>query len=318
MHREHGVFDARTLEALAGDLDDVDPRVSSAGAPGGALITSDLSGEPLAQAVGRVRRALGEFRARCGAERVVVVNLASTEPLLADHPAHHSLAAFEAALDADTLESVCPSVLYAYAALREGCAYVNFTPSRGARVAALDELAVSRGVPYCGNDGKTGETLVKTALAPMFRYRNLRVLSWFGLNLLGNNDGLVLSDPAAKETKVQSKGSALPAILGYTPYSKVGIEYVPSVNDWKVAWDFIHFEGFLGTRMSMQFTWQGCDSILAAPLVLDLVRLSDLALRRGERGFLTHTACFFKDPIGVAEQNLTRQFQLLVDYADRA
>lgn len=318
IHREHGVMSPEMLRVVAPDLEGIDESVSAgipawgAPPPGGGRRRGWLR-----SAAEEVAAALAGFRGRFALERVVVVNLASTEPPLPDVAAHHSLQAFEAALDTDAEDVASPSVLYAYAALREGCAYVNFTPSRGARVAALNELAHSRQVPYCGNDGKTGETLVKTALAPMFRYRNLRVLTWFGYNLLGNSDGRVLADPAARESKIATKGSVLPGILGYEPDTRVSIDYVPSLADWKTAWDFIHFEGFLGTRMSMQFTWQGCDSVLAAPLVLDLTRLSDLSLRRREAGPMLHAACFFKDPIGVAEQNLANQFQLLVDYVYR-
>jgi myo-inositol-1-phosphate synthase len=317
VHREHGVIAAPMIEAVVPDLKTIDAHVDTRAAiaprrPGGPSRRRRMRSD-----IRRVTDALDRFRRGADVDRVVVVNLASTEPPVPDSPAHHTLEAFERALDGDLEEAVSPSVLYAYAAMQAGCAFVNFTPSRGPRVAALNELAHSRGVPYCGSDGKTGETLVKTALAPMFVYRNLRVLTWFGYNMLGNNDGRVLADPAARESKLASKGGVLPSILGYAPDAKVTIDYVPSLTDWKTAWDFIHFEGFLGTRMSMQFTWQGCDSLLAAPLVLDLVRLSDLALRRGECGPLLHTACFFKDPIGVAEQNLSAQFQLLLDYATR-
>ena len=111
----------------------------------------------------------------------------------------------------------------------------------------------------------------------------------------------MLNDPANKASKVTSKDALLAAILGYKPQSIVSIEYIESLDDWKTAWDHIHFEGFLGTRMMLQFTWQGCDSLLAAPLVIDLVRLAAYAQRRGEAGPMPHTACFFKSPVGVAE-----------------
>lgn len=315
VHRDHGVIAPATIEAVASDLKAVDAHVDT-----GAAIAPRRKGarsrrQRMRSDIGRVADALERFRGAAKVERIVVVNLASTEPPVPDSPAHHTLEAFEKALDRDVEAAVSPSVLYAYAAMQAGCAFVNFTPSRGPRVAALNELAHLRAVPYCGSDGKTGETLVKTALAPMFVYRNLRVLTWFGYNMLGNNDGRVLADPAARESKLASKGGVLPGILGYNPDAKVTIDYVPSLADWKTAWDFIHFEGFLGTRMSMQFTWQGCDSMLAAPLVLDLVRLADLSLRRGEAGIMAHTACFFKDPIGVAEHNLAIQFQALLEYA---
>ena len=162
--------------------------------------------------------------------------------------------------------------------------FVNFTPSPGSTVPALVELAEERGVPHMGSDGKTGETLVKTVLAPLFAGRALRVLSWEGYNMLGNRDGFVLSDPQARESKTRSKDRALKQILGDDDlHAKVTIDYVPSLDDWKVAWDYIHFEGFLGARMSMQFTWQGNDSALAAPLVLDLARLAAFAHAQGER-----------------------------------
>jgi myo-inositol-1-phosphate synthase len=124
----------------------------------------------------------------------------------------------------------------------------------------------------------------------------------------------VLKDPESKQSKIETKDGILPQILGYSPHTHVGIDYVPSLGDWKVAWDFIHFDGFLGTRMSMQFIWQGCDSILAAPLVLDLIRLIELSHRRGESGALRHTALFFKQPIGCDVGDLHGQWHILWEY----
>ena len=172
-------------------------------------------------------------------------------------------------------------------------------------------------VPFYGSDGKTGETLMKTVLAPLFRYRNLEVLSWEGFNILGGGDGRVLSDPRHKRSKVLSKGGVLASILGKAPHANVGIEYVPSLGNWKTAWDYIHFRGFLGTKMTTQFIWEGCDSILAAPLVLDLVRLTEFAHRKGEAGPMPHLACFFKDPLGVGVHSFTEQVKMLFDYVER-
>jgi len=194
---------------------------------------------------------------------------------------------------------------------------VNFTPSLGAAPPALHELAQKHHVPFYGSDGKTGETLMKTVLAPLFRYRNLEVLSWEGFNILGGGDGQVLNDPRHKRSKVRSKSGVLASILGYTPHTGVSIEYVPSLGNWKTAWDFIHFRGFLGTKMSVQFIWQGCDSLLAAPLVLDLVRLTEFAHRKGEVGPMRHLACFFKDPMGVEVHSFTDQVRVLLDYVER-
>ena len=157
---------------------------------------------------------------------------------------------------------------------------------------------------------------MKTVLAPLFAGRALRVLSWEGYNMLGNRDGFVLNDPDARESKTRSKDQALRQILGDEDdlHAKVTIDYVPSLDDWKVAWDYIHFEGFLGARMAMQFTWQGNDSALAAPLVLDLARLAAFAQAEGESGLMTHTAAFFKSPAGVEEQNFVKQLALLEAY----
>jgi myo-inositol-1-phosphate synthase len=149
----------------------------------------------------------------------------------------------------------------------------------------------------------------------MFARRNLRVLSWVGHNILGNRDGQVLNDPENKASKVKSKDALLAELLGYKPHSLVSIEYVESLDDWKTAWDHIHFEGFLGTKMTLQFTWQGCDSLLAAPLVIDLVRLAALAQRRGEGGVMPHLACFFKNPLGSNEHDFGKQFGMLEEYA---
>jgi myo-inositol-1-phosphate synthase len=165
-----------------------------------------------------------------------------------------------------------------------------------------------------GSDGKTGESLVKSVLAPMFAMRNLPVLSWVGQNVLGNRDGAVLSDPKTRASKIRSKDKVVSQILGRAPTTCVSIDYLPSLDDWKVAWDFIHFQGFLGTKMNMQFVWQGSDSILAAPLIIDLVRFTVRECRAGRGGPMRHLACFFKDPIDVKEQNYFKQWQLLLEH----
>ena len=203
-------------------------------------------------------------------------------------------------------------LLYAAAAIAEGMPFVNFTPAPGGRVPALAGWAARQGVPILGNDGKTGETLIKTVLAPMFRDRSLHVLSWEGYNLLGNRDGAALADPERRSEKLANKDRVLTAILGQERmHSRVSIDFVPSLHDWKTAWDYIHFEGFLGARMSLQFTWQGSDSALAAPLVLDLARLALLAKNRGEGGPMTASAPFFKAPLGTGEHDFHRQMQSL-------
>ncbi|MFL6115494.1 MAG: inositol-3-phosphate synthase [Catenulispora sp.] len=261
--------------------------------------------------------ALTAFRERTGCRQVVVVNVASTEPAPAADPAFDSLAALEQALD--TRPDVLPaSSLAAYTAFRCGHAFVDFTPSVGARMPALCELAEQAGLPFAGNDGKTGETLVKSAIAPMFAHRGLDVRSWYSTNILGGGDGATLADSEACDTKVKSKSGALAKLLGYAPESTVRIDYVADLGDWKTAWNHISFSGFLGVQMRMQFTWQGCDSALAAPLVLDLARLAALAQRRGVGGPLSEFGYFFKDPVGEgADSRLTAQYERLRDWAVR-
>jgi len=265
--------------------------------------------------IDRVRGYIKDFKTDKGLHETVVVNLASTEPCCASHEYHTNLDALESNLDRNDA-SVPASTIYAYAAIQEGCPYINFTPSRGALFPAMEQLAERERVPVMGNDGKTGETLVKSALAPMFLCRNLEVMSWEGFNILGNMDGQVLDHPQNRESKIQSKGNVLSRILGYDPHSRVHIDYVPSLSDQKTAWDFIHFRGFLGSKMSLQFVWQGYDSLLAAPLVLDLARFAELAKRRGEAGLMKHLACYFKDPVGVQEHRLYEQYRMLLDYAN--
>jgi myo-inositol-1-phosphate synthase len=151
-------------------------------------------------------------------------------------------------------------------------------------------------------------------LAPMFAHRNLHIMSWVGHNIFGNRDGIVLDDPANKASKIRTKEQVVSGIVGYKPQTLVTIEYIESLDDWKTAWNHIHFRGFLGVKMIMQFTWQGCDSVLAGPLVLDLARLALFAQRRGERGVMPQLACFFKNPMGVQEHDFFKQFDMLEAY----
>jgi myo-inositol-1-phosphate synthase len=275
-----------------------------------------LGGAPPREQIARIAQDIDEFRRELDLRRVVVVNVASTEAFRHELSEWSDLDAFERALD--TGRSQPASMLYAYAALTSGCPYVNFTPNRGSSPAALRELARQKKLPHCGSDGKTGETLVKTVLAPLFASRALRVLAWQGYNMLGNRDGEVLADVSHRETKVKNKNEALRSILNDERlHTHVGIDFVPSLQDWKTAWDFIHFEGFLGAKMSLQFTWSGSDSCLAAPLVIDLARLADFAAENGEAGEMLHTASYFKAPIGGGSHDFHAQFDALVAYAER-
>ncbi|MFT4540199.1 MAG: myo-inositol-1-phosphate synthase [Planctomycetota bacterium] len=304
---EAAAFAARIKPGLLDGPDvgfaDLDPR------------TTALSALSPREQVAHLIRDWESFEEENQLKRTVVVYVASTEAVRASEPEWEQLELFEEALDQG--KAMPASVLYAYAAISSGRPFVNFTPSLGARLPALRQLAIRQGVPHCGNDGKTGETLMKTVLAPMFKHRALKVLSWQGYNMLGNRDGEVLRSEAHRQAKIQNKDESLRSILGDRSdlHSMVGIDFVPSLGDWKTAWDFVHFEGFLGARMTLQFTWSGSDSALAAPLVLDLVRLTEYAAMKKEVGEMSHTACFFKDPIAGGTHDFHRQFMMLVEYA---
>lgn len=230
----------------------------------------------------------------------VVVNVASTEPA----PTGPEF-------------PLPPSSLYAAAALRAGCPYVNFTPSTGLHHPDLAALAESSGLPHAGRDGKTGQTLLRSVLGPMFAQRALAVRAWSGVNLLGGGDGAALADPAAAEAKNAGKERVLADTLGAVPEGRVHIDDVPALGDWKTAWDHVAFDGFLGVRMVLQTIWQGCDSALAAPLVLDLARLVARAHTRGLTGPLPDLAFFFKDPVGEAPSGLAEQYTRLERFARR-
>ena len=324
LHTESRAIDDQLIAKCKADLDRIDKNIVP-----GTLVNVGGTIEKFAddtlrrrvetprEAIERVQADLKQFQAANQLDSLLVMNLASTEPPVDEAALPTKWKDLSKLLDKPAKK--CPlaaSSVYAIASLDLGFPYVNFTPSLGSAPAAIQELAVERGTCHMGHDGKTGETLLKSVLAPMFGNRNLQVMSWVGHNIFGNMDGKVLDDPANKRTKVRSKDRLLHQILGYSPQTLVSIEYIESLGDWKTAWDHIHFQGFLGTPMVMQFTWQGCDSLLAAPLVLDLVRFTELAARRGEKGLLTFLASFFKSPLGTTEHNFVKQFQMLEAWAD--
>ncbi|MEU7836573.1 inositol-3-phosphate synthase [Nonomuraea sp. NPDC049129] len=299
-----GVISPDLPGLLACDLDAADAEIRPGHVPGDG-----------GRAATRLIDDIAGFRARHGLARVVVVNVSSTEPPVDSRPEFERLADLEERLAAGD-DVLPPSSLYAYAAFHAGCGYVEFTPSTGPALPALAELAARRGVPYAGRDGKTGETLVKSALAPMFADRALRVRSWSGLNLLGGGDGATLADPAARSSKQLSKDQVVAKVLGGPVEGETHIDYVPDLGEWKTAWDHVTFEGFLGVRMTLQFTWQGCDSALAAPLVLDLARLVARAHEKGRHGVLPELGYFFKSPLGTDEHALAAQYARLRAFAE--
>ena len=268
-----------------------------------------------AEAVLRLAGDIAAFRDANGLERVVVIDVSSTEPIPEDRPEFHDATLLMQVL-AESTEAVLPSsAVAALAAIESGSAYACFTPSAGLALPALRTLAVHRGIPFAGQDGKTGETLIRTALAPMFGARGMHVHSWAGANLLGGGDGATLADPEAVRSKLASKTRGLRSLVGEHVVAPLHIDNVPDLGDIKTAWDHIHAEGFLGSRITMQTIWSAYDSMLAAPLVLDIARLLALADAAGDRGIVPELGFFFKDPWGSDVHDFGQQTTELREWA---
>ncbi|MFN2393437.1 MAG: inositol-3-phosphate synthase, partial [Pyrinomonadaceae bacterium] len=250
------------------------------------------------ETIEKIRKDLQDFRARENCDEVVVINLASTEKLVDDgNEIFNSLASFEKSLDEDSPE-ISPAMLYAYAAIAEKIPYGNFTPSVAADIPALIEFAEKNKVPIAGKDGKTGQTMIKSVLAPAFKTRALKVEGWYSTNILGNRDGVVLNNPESLASKVKTKSSVLEDILGYKVEDHiVDIRYYRPRGDNKEAWDNIDVVGFLGQPMQIKVNFLCRDSILAAPLAIEIARLLDLAKRREYFGVQEQLSLFFKLPM---------------------
>ncbi|MGH3169602.1 MAG: inositol-3-phosphate synthase, partial [Trebonia sp.] len=266
----------------------------------GPNVKPESSKRDLAEAL---RQDIRGFRAAHSCDRMVVIWCSSTETFLEPGPAHQDLDAFEAALDVSD-KSVPPSMLYAYAALKEGVPFINGAPNLTIDVPAMTELARTAGVPIAGKDFKSGQTLLKTVLAPMLKARMLGLQGWYSTNILGNRDGEVLDDPGSFRTKEVTKLGVLDHILEPDRYPglygdiyhKVSISYYPPRGDSKEGWDNIDIFGWLGYPMQIKVNFLCRDSILAAPLALDLVLFTDLAQRAGLTGVQEWLSLYFKSP----------------------
>ena len=256
--------------------------------------------------VEQLREDIRNFKKEHGCDRIVVLWAASTEVYVpVDEKVHYKLADLEAAMKADDKEHIAPSMCYAYAALTEGAPFIMGAPNTTVDIPAMWELAEKTKMPIAGKDFKTGQTLVKSGFAPIIGTRCLGLSGWFSTNILGNRDGLVLDEPANFRTKEVSKLSTLESILVpeaqpdlYTDYyHKVRINYYPPRNDNKEGWDNIDIFGWMGYPMQIKINFLCRDSILAAPLCLDLVLLSDLAARAGRYGIQRFLSFFLKSPM---------------------
>jgi len=305
-----GVLDRRDLDPIADFLKGIRPMP----AVFDKAYVRRLDGENVKK--GKTKRDLAEqlredirrFKAEHGCDRLVMVWCGSTEIYLKPGPAHASLKAFEEAMDRND-EAIAPSMLYAWAALMEGVPYANGAPNLTVDIPALQELARERQVPIAGKDFKTGQTLMKTIIAPGLKARMLGLQGWFSTNILGNRDGAVLDDPDSFKTKEESKLGVLeyilqpelyPELYGNV-YHKVRINYYPPRGDNKEGWDNLDIFGWLGYPMQIKVDFLCRDSILAAPIVLDLALFLDLAARAGMSGIQEWLSFYFKSPMVAPE-----------------
>ncbi len=246
---------------------------------------------------------IATFKSKNGCDRLVMVWAASTEIFLEESDVHRSIEAFEKGLY-DSEPAIAPSMIYAYAAIRSGVPFANGAPNLTVDIPALTQLAEQQKVPICGKDFKTGQTLMKTILAPGLKARMLGLDGWYSTNILGNRDGEVLDDPENFKTKEESKLSVLEHILQPEVYPElyegfshvVRINYYPPRGDNKEGWDSVDIFGWLGYKMQIKIDFLCRDSILAAPLALDLALFLDLAQRAGMKGVQEWLSFYFKAP----------------------
>ncbi len=299
------VLDERLLEPLREELESIHPwkgifdphYVHRIQATHGRARQSHLAN------VEGVEKDIESFRQSAGIARLVLLNAASTEVYQPVEEVHSDLKRFEKGLAADDAR-ISPAMLYSYAALRQRVPVVNCTPSHAVDIPALVQMSEELKVPVAGRDLKTGQTLMKTILAPGFKARALGVAGWYSTNILGNRDGEVLDDPQCLKSKEESKLAALKAILDPELFPdlyadlvhRVRIDYYPPRGDNKEAWDNIDLFGWLGYPMQIKINFLCRDSILAAPLALDLILLADLAARAGLRGAQDWLSLYFKNP----------------------
>lgn len=308
----HGVLNEKQLDAVRADLCEMYPWPAIANRAFCEGVTNqDDSTETHRDLVRGIQTQLREFAEEIGG-RVVVINLASTEHALdLSDVIYQEPSAFETALD-ENHSGVSPAMLYAYACIKMDVPYGNFTPSSSADVPSLRKLAASENTPVAGKDGKTGQTYLKTVIAPALRARALEVDGWFSTNILGNRDGEALRKPGSLANKINTKGDVLTSCLGYPVEDHVvKINYYKPRGDNKEAWDNIDISGFLGHEMQVKVNFLCKDSILAAPLAIEIARCLDLAGRKGRGGVVESLGVFFKAPMtpdgGEPNHNFTEQ-----------
>jgi len=301
-----GVLDAALLDKIKPELEEIRPWPAVFDRKyvkrlDGPNVKKGKNKRELAE---QVREDIRRFRKERGLNRLVLIWCGSTEIYMTETPAHASIDAFEKALETND-DAIPSSMVYAYAALKEGIPYANAAPNLSADIPALLQLAQQHGSPVAGKDLKTGQTLIKTIIAPGLKSRLIGVEGWYSTNILGNRDGEVLDDPESFKTKEESKKSVLDYILQPNLYPDlyeklchvVRINYYPPRGDNKEGWDNIDIFGWLGYPMQLKINFLCRDSILAAPIVLDVALFLDLAKRTGMSGIQEWLSFYFKSPM---------------------
>jgi myo-inositol-1-phosphate synthase len=305
-----GVLDAKDLDKVAKFLKTIKPMKAAFD----QNFVKNLHGTHIKKGKNKfeiaeqIRQDIRDFKKKNKCDRLVMVWCASTEVFIKAEAVHKDLASLEKAMK-ENHPAIAPSMLYAWAAISEGVPFANGAPNLTVDIPALEEFAKSKNVPIGGKDFKTGQTLMKTVLAPAFKARMLGLNGWFSTNILGNRDGEVLDDPGSFKTKEESKLGALEYILQPSIYPdlyktihhKVRINYYPPRGDNKEGWDNIDIFGWLGYPMQIKVDFLCRDSILAAPIVLDLALFFDLAKRAGMRGIQEWLSFYFKSPMCARE-----------------
>lgn len=255
------------------------------------------------------------FKQQNNLDETIIVNLSSTQKYSEINRDHETIENFMKAISMNKTETITSGMIYALAAIETNSPFVDFTPNRTLEAPALQELAKQKGVPIAGKDGSTGETLIKTVIAHMLKIRNLKLIGWYSTNLIGNNDGRILSIPEHSKTKMIDKLRVLEPILGYSDFEHlVDIKYYLPRGDNKEAWENIDFIGWLNEPMCLKINWLGKDSILAAPLIIDLIRLLEYSHRIGESGIQKQLSIYFKHPIGTQIKGFFDQYKIFESY----
>lgn len=265
------------------------------------------------KAISKLRKDIQTFKKENKISDVVIVNISSPHKNISIQNWHHDIDKFNQKLKAND-PNITSGMLYCLTGIYESCPFIEFTPSSTLEPEAIIQLAEKSNVALAGRDGSTGQTLLKYVLSPMFKARNLKIEAWYSTNVLGNNDGKVLSNPNYAKSKMHDKSHGLKVNLGYEVEQIIDIKYLSYKKDNKESWDLIEFVGWMGEEMSLRINWNGKDSVLASPLIFDLIRLVHHSQKDKKSGIQKQLGVFFKNPIQSKTRNFFDLHQQLINH----